>query len=148
MMSDECGMMNERRCLIHHSAFITHHSILTATATVTAATLLRGRPQLGSAGITGWTLYRPPCVRRLLLAALRTRLAFEAFDLGGREVAPLAYQNPVGGDGADADAAELDDGVPDGVEHAANLLVATLAQGQLVPRVRLRLVGLDDLGGR
>src|SRR5919107_5039145 len=26
MMSDECGMMNERRFLIHHSAFITHHS--------------------------------------------------------------------------------------------------------------------------
>src|SRR5947209_735166 len=25
MMNDECGMMNERQCLIHHSSFRIHH---------------------------------------------------------------------------------------------------------------------------
>src|SRR3712207_4476281 len=119
--------------------FVRHSNLSTPSA-VTAAVFLRCglcRSSFAWAGVRGGRLARR--------AAL---LSFQTFDLGGLEVTPLAYQNPFGGDGADADAGGLDGGVADRIEHAADLLVAPLAEDDLVPGVRLPLVGLRDLRGR
>src|SRR5215208_5113147 len=138
MRNDELRTAFNSSSITHHSSFYlnrgAHRDRRCATSSRRAAVCARAvrrrrvRASRPRAPRLSWRH-----ARRLafLPAALRARLAFEAFDLGGREVAPLAYQNSFGGDGADADAAELDDGVPDGVEHVANLLVAPLAEGQL-----------------
>src|SRR5947209_12107539 len=92
---------------------------------------------------------RPRPVRRsssLLSSSLRA--AFETRDLRGREMPPLADGQALGPDGADPHAAQLQDGVADEVKHAAYLLVATLAQDDLEPGVRLRLVEPLDFRGR
>src|SRR5215210_5392861 len=107
--------MKGKPSLIHHPALRTHYFNLNSAPNVTAAAPRalcesRGRRRGRAFG----------------RALLRGRRAFEALDLDGREVSPLADEYAFGRDGAYADAPEFYDGVVDEVEHAAYLLVPAL----------------------